>query len=477
MRANIRQRYFTSLASVLEAQRTGVVGTNAMRSLRLAAFTEADAPPPYDPRFAPRDYLSFLLHLDAEIEHALMDQYLYAAWSLGGPQVPPEHAARVRGWQEVILGIAKEEMGHLLTIQNVLQLIGAPLNLSRDDYPWDFPYVPFTFTLEPLTLDSLAAYVFAESPTDWNGTLADEIRQRVEKKTTRPHRVGEIFDLMLKLIANETLVPDSVFRASTWGTQAKWDEWGRGYRDGARGNFSGVNPKGTPNVLVMPVQSRSDAINALTAVAEQGEATSGAGPASHFIRFLSVYQEMKAVAGEGWSPARNLAINPIVGDPQDGGPDSTPVVHREAQMWAELHNQRYRMLLTYLTHSFTLDDGLVSAGNRTPRGAIINATFGEMYNLRAIAGILVTLPVADGSDVMAGPPLQMPYTLDLPSGEEEKWQLHGDLIHASGHLIDGLIPMTTPDRGVYLRTIQTTDRTIWDIGSRIIQRATDLALS
>jgi hypothetical protein len=48
----------------------------------------------------------------------------------------------VRCWQEVILGIAKEEMAHLITVQNVLRLIGGPLNLDRNDYPWDAPFYP-----------------------------------------------------------------------------------------------------------------------------------------------------------------------------------------------------------------------------------------------------------------------------------------------------------------------------------------------
>ena len=43
------------------------------------------------PEFSGRDYLGFLLYIDAEIEHGLMVQYLYAAYSLGGPQVPEEY--------------------------------------------------------------------------------------------------------------------------------------------------------------------------------------------------------------------------------------------------------------------------------------------------------------------------------------------------------------------------------------------------
>ncbi|HEX8958013.1 MAG TPA: ferritin-like domain-containing protein, partial [Burkholderiaceae bacterium] len=135
---------------------------------------------PVNLEFSPRDYITYLLSIDAEIEHCLMVQYLYAAYSLGGPQVPAEFRDAVRDWQEVILGIAKEEMGHLISVQNVLRVIGAPLHFEREDYPWDAPFYPFPFTLEPLTLDSLAKYVYAESPVGWDGgELGDEIRARV----------------------------------------------------------------------------------------------------------------------------------------------------------------------------------------------------------------------------------------------------------------------------------------------------------
>ncbi|MCU7375882.1 ferritin-like protein [Paucibacter sp. O1-1] len=157
-------------------------------------------------------------------------QYLYAAYSLGGPQVPPEHRERVRGWQEIILGIAKEEMGHLICIQNVLRLIGAPLNLARDDYPWDVPFYPFPFTLERLTLDSLAKYVYAESPQDWSEPRwpTRSVRASRLPSTPNPHRVSELFALMIQLVSDPDYIPDSAFQATTYPFQASWDEWGRG---------------------------------------------------------------------------------------------------------------------------------------------------------------------------------------------------------------------------------------------------------
>ena len=75
----------------------------------------------------------------------------------------------MRAWQETILGIAKEEMGHLITVQNLLTVLGAPRQFDRDDYPNVSPLYPFGFRLEPISLESLAAYVCAESPADFTG--------------------------------------------------------------------------------------------------------------------------------------------------------------------------------------------------------------------------------------------------------------------------------------------------------------------
>ena len=470
--------------------------------------------------FSPHDYVTYLLSIDAEIEHCLMVQYLYAAYSLGGPQVPPEFRDAVRGWQEVIFGIAKEEMGHLISVQNVLRSIGAPLHLEREDYPWDVPFYPFPFMLEPLTLDSLAKYVYAESPVNWDGgELGDEIRLRVAALPSTPHHVAELFNTLIPLVQNQDYLPDDAFQAETYPCQANWAEWGRGYQAGNRGNLSGVQPAKTPDVLVVPVTCRDDVVNALRTIAQQGEATSGSAP-SHFVRFLRIYVELRAVltqqtcstdlwnnarpddfsvngwnqmypasqlgcfaSGEPWSPSRKVAINPYVSlDPYNEpaliNSPSTQITHPEAALWATLHNLRYRMLLTYLIHSFTLYGGLNAAGLTTPRGAIVNATFGEMYNLRAISEILMQLPVSttDPEAGFAGPPFQMPYTLNSPLGEANRWRVHLDLLTAAEGLIAELFRHSPPARHPYLTTLREADNNMVAIATRILSGNIDPAL-
>jgi hypothetical protein len=435
-----------------------------------------------DSEFVPRDYVSFLLHIDAEIEHGLMVQYLYAAYSLGGPQVPPERRDQVRGWQEVILGIAKEEMGHLLSIQNVLRSIGAPLNLGREDFPWDVPYYPFPFSLEPLTLDSLAKYVYAESPKDWSGPLAQEIYERVIRGgIPSPHRVGDLFDQLIPLIEDPRYLEDSVFQSDSFPYQASWDDWGRGYRDGARGNITQANPKGAPNVLLAPVLSRYDAVKALRSIAEQGEAPSSvtADEASHFVRFLKIYEELKVYAGSGWSPAKPVATNPYISldetlDLAEGLSQpvrTSPITDPQTRLWAALHNLRYRMLLLCLAHTFTLPGSPLDSATRTPRGVVINATFGEMYNLRALADLLMQLPLGDPKqpDLRAGPPFQMPYTLDSPLGERNRWRLHEELLEAALGLVERVLPHAPAVLHRFLLTMQDTDRRMRASVQRVLE--------
>jgi hypothetical protein len=95
--------------------------------------------------------------------------------------------------------------------------------------------------------------------------------------------------------------------------------------------------------------------------------------------------------------------------------------------------------------------------------------FGEMYNLKAIADLLVRLPRHGGG--CAGPPFEMPYSLDLPQAERDIWRQYNDLLASSyktcGEVLrvakakdyedmDRQITATGGD--VYVRTLMNIDR-------------------
>jgi hypothetical protein len=452
-----------------------LLGTTAepVRGLT-AALAVAEAPKARDlvpPEFTPHQYAIFLLHIAAVVEHALMVEYLYAGFSLGGSGVPVEHQAEVARWQKTILGIAKEEMGHLMTVQNLLRCLGGTLNFDREDYPWDSEFYPFPFRLEPLSRQSLAKYVYSESPPPdpktgkevWTGSEADEIRALAEKDTGsgRLHRVGKLYNDIQELIADPCCVDDRDFRGATFPYQANWDEWGRGYRPDPPGKTPRPD---TPDVIVTPVTARTDALAAIKAVASQGEAnpTADDNAPSHFARFLDIFRHFpKDVA---WSPSRNVPVNPIVVTDFGAAPDApawegTSITHPQSKLWAHLFNIRYQLLLTSLLRTYEYPSNLVERSQTTPRGLLLHATFGEMYNIRALAQILVQAPLADGdSQRMAGPPFQMPYTLKLPVDTADRWRLHLDLLRSSERLADLLLAHQPQGHCEYLVALKEADR-------------------
>jgi hypothetical protein len=96
------------------------------------------------------------------------------------------------------------------------------------------------------------------------------------------------------------------------------------------------------------------------------------------------------------------------------------------------------MLLTYMEHSFRIQVPEKAAG-RTPRGLPVLWSFGEMYNLRSIAEVLMSLPMhAGGGDLLAGPPFEMPYSLALADRDADRRGMHRDLILASQLYVEAL---------------------------------------
>ncbi|HEX5455284.1 MAG TPA: ferritin-like domain-containing protein [Stellaceae bacterium] len=417
------------------------------------------------PELTWRDYAIMLLHIASSIEHALMVQYLYAAYSLGGEQVPAPHRAAVERWRAEILAVAKEEMGHLLTVQNLLALLGGPVEFDREDYPWDSVFYPAPFTLAPLSLDTLAIYVYAEMPERWADDDKDEIVTRARDtarrlggmERPRVTRVGVIYQSLIATIADHERIPDAEFDPGSVAAQASWDEWGRGYRAGAR----------DAEVKVEVAATRDEALEALRRIASQGESPDAlhralaqysegnippaalrlqrrvrrdeeraqAAPEeerypSHFDRFLKIYRELDALSGDDeWSPARPVIVNPTSAA-QVG---CTEIADTRSTIWANLFNLRYRMLLAYLTHALLM--ARQGAGDEPlNRGAVMHRAFAEMYNLKTIAGILVRRPAGGNDGRFAGPPFQMPYTLVLPSMTRNRWRLHRELIGEAASL-------------------------------------------
>ena len=116
-----------------------------------------------------RKELTYLLSQAAELEHAVMCQYLYAAFSL--KTAPDEHLteeqlAAVERWRRVILGVAAEEMLHWALVQNLLTAVGSAPYVSRPYMPHQAKGYPpgVQFRLLPFGEAALRHFVYLERP-------------------------------------------------------------------------------------------------------------------------------------------------------------------------------------------------------------------------------------------------------------------------------------------------------------------------
>lgn len=240
----------------------------------------------------------------------------------------------------------------------------------------------------------------------------------------------------------------------------------------------------SPELLVFGVFSRDSARKALHEIGEQGEAVGDQGTTdetSHFKRFLAIYQDLEKLTPEQQGlVARPVAENPVtvkrLNESEIVGyaaveVTTNPITDPVTALWGHLFNLRYRMLLTDISHAFLLAGPVDNGGVLTGRGALVHRAFAEMYNLRALAGRLVARPLEEDAPngLRAGPPFEMPYSLEMPHHDHDRWLLQRDLVQASQLLIDQL---TDPDAPAdpFLVALREADQRALEQIEHVLQR-------
>jgi len=156
----------------------------------------------------PRLEILRLLHEACEIEHSLMVQYLYAAFSIR-PQYSDLVGTPDPTRSDCLLGVAVQEMRHLGHVNRLLVQLGGQPNMARQDFPYESQIYPFEMKLERLTLSSLAKYVYAEAPAGAlkEPTLIDPAAQEFARvvlgelrEEARYNHIGTLYQSVLGLL-------------------------------------------------------------------------------------------------------------------------------------------------------------------------------------------------------------------------------------------------------------------------------------
>jgi hypothetical protein len=389
----------------------------------------------------PIDKALVLLHTAAEIEHMLLVQYLYASFSLRNNQeLEPETDATRRQhltrWRGTLLSIAQQEMGHLMTVQNLLLLTKLPLNLEREDMPPRKRLYPFPLHLEPLTQRSLAKYVVAEAPPKAEG-IEDIIALATGAAGQIINHVGVLYALLGVVFTAPGELEGNAATHGGWYEivrdtgllgyeQQKPEAWH--LPDDAFNPGSATQQAGSEwsdedqGIRVHKVSSRAEALEALRDISVQGEGP-GTTMDSHFEMFKAAFRGAEdpltppfPAEGDAWRPSRTVPIDPRI--PREGEPGPGDITHPRGKLVAQVADVRYALLLGYIEHY------LLAAP--ADRQFLVDHAFDEMRRIARLARDLSKVHQTSDDKGVAAVPFTLPPLDDfhLPPEDRRHWQLH-----------------------------------------------------
>jgi hypothetical protein len=315
--------------------------------------------------------------------------------------------------------------------------------LSRQDFgPPDSDadrLFPFDMLFEPVTHESLAKYVVAESPKEFPSGIDPALMARIitvatQGSGTPVNRVGTLYALLGAVFGSETLLAQKASTGDPWYAMVNdlAAEAARAYggRDRLHLPESAFQPasvsaqssdrdwdrsvvKNLDEFRVHVVDGREAALEALRDIGLQGEGPSlVTSEDAHFIRFVNLFKTFYGADGTGTGPAPSAAAVPraavITVDEQSAA--SEAISHPDSVRWARFANSRYAVMLGSLE--------LYLRQAPTDRSFLLGWCFAEMFAIKFLSGVLTKKP----RTTQAGPGVAaVPFTLPAWTGTEVTW--------------------------------------------------------
>jgi Ferritin-like len=403
--------------------------------------------PPRGRYTIPKKFAVLLLRAGAEIEHSLLVEYLYAAYSIDERRGDVEKNIALN-WKTDIRLIAREEMAHLITVQNLLLALGADFHFDRTSFHRNQGHLPIPFKLEPLSLKSLAKYIILESPSqDQINPLDQQLVRRIHDslgERSRIRRVGSIYAALYWLFM-ESDTPDG-----DWPFSPKTDRYfletyhkdfhlsNKDFSTTAFYRKRAALPQEwgvfESNMHVDDGSLRQNALASLRWIMSQGEGPNAIED-SHFYRFLGIYKQMVELRAGNRPFIMRAATNPLVrdGNHKAGSKEmGTPVANPRSKQWAKLLNVRYHLMLLNILDS--LNESRVSEPEK--RRLYAQLAVVEMEFVKKIGQALPRMSLKKkGNYERAGAPFQ---TTLLPPNRAKRQSVKRQLLDDSERIIASL---------------------------------------
>jgi hypothetical protein len=250
-----------------------------------------------------RKALIYMLCEAAELEHGIMCQYLFAAFSLkqrADEGLTTGELAAVTRWRKAIAHVATEEMLHLALVHNLLSAIGAAPHFGRPNLPAPAHHYAagVNLTLVPFGEQALQHFIFLERPGGMEYEGAEGLDMPAHEA--------------VPLMAERDIVPQPQDFATV----------GHLYRSIERGVTHLAAKFGEENLFVGPAKAQAipehfgftelvsvsdlaSAQRAIDTILEQGEGARGQWEHAHFGQFVQILDEYREMVAANPSSTRS----------------------------------------------------------------------------------------------------------------------------------------------------------------------------
>jgi chromopyrrolic acid synthase len=378
-----------------------------------------------------RDELVVALRQAAELEVAVMLQYIYAAYSIPNYVTGREYVQRGLwtpeqlnlacgdgqethnyGMRGVLLEISHEEMIHFLMVNNILMAMGEPFYPASPNFGEIDRYCPIDIdlALEPLNANSIHRFMRLEMPD----FLAEELAEReVEDPLAKPapsaiadrlHSYGSLSELYRQIRQAIEQIPDLFItkKAPAGGEHHLF----------LREDFNQHHPH-----YQLQVEDVKSALFAIDLITEQGEGCDANSPKfdrSHYQQFrqMAAALAQQQFASDSNSPVPWNPAYPALRNPTLYARDhSTSVVTAaETVTVMQICDECYFIMMQLMVQHF----GLMPNGSLR-RSKLMNAAIDIMTGMvRPLGELLMTMPsgkrgrTAGPSFNMTTPPAYIP---------------------------------------------------------------------
>jgi CDGSH-type Zn-finger protein/truncated hemoglobin YjbI len=365
-----------------------------------------------------REALIYMLCEAAELEHGIMCQYLFAAFSMKqstAEGLTENELAAVTRWRKKITHVATQEMLHLALVQNLLSAIGAAPHMTRPNLPHPAGHYPagVQLALIPFGEKALRHFMFLERPETYD--LDDPL-------------VGSAVDRAIPHISEQDIVPTGqdfatvghLYRSIEAGIAHLVDKYGESWLFVGPPRAQATQQHfGWPELTA--VTGLASAQQAIDTILEQGEGPRGHWLNAHFGQFVAILDEFQQMSADNpdFDPVRPVLAANVRPCPP---PVQTPLITDPltAQV-TDLFNVGYEIMLQIFERFFAHTE---ETGPQLK--ALADTTVALMFQvIEPLANLITTLPAGpEYGGRNAAPSFELFYESDyLMPHREAAWKL------------------------------------------------------